>query len=106
MTGLEIAACAFHQVPVILIILDNSGYGTQRPILDGPFNDIPSLAAEHLALVMDRGRGHHATTEAELDTALATAVQSDTVEIIRVSLPKGATSQALGRLGAALKERV
>jgi hypothetical protein len=24
----------------IIIILNNNGYGTERPMLDGPFNDV------------------------------------------------------------------
>lgn len=105
MTGLEVAACAFHNVPAIVIVLDNSGYGTQRPILDGRFNEIPPMAVEHLPEVFNAGHGLLATTEAELDAALSTAVASDELYIIRVVLPKNARSAALGRLGAALASR-
>jgi len=102
MTGLEVAACAFHGVNAIFVVLDNSGYGTQRPILDGPFNDIPSLAVEHLPAVMGTGLGFKVETERELDTALREAVASDQVCLIRVIVPKDARSPALTRLGAAL----
>ena len=102
MTGLEVAACAFHHVNAIFVVLDNSGYGTQRPILDGPFNDIPSLAVENLPSLIKTGLGWKVTTESELDQALSTAVASNHVSVVRVMLSKHARSPALSRLGAAL----
>ena len=102
MTGLEVAACAFHHVNAIFVVLDNNGFGTQRPIIDGPFNDIPSLAVENLPSVMGTGLGWKVTTESELDHALSTAVASDQVCVIRVMVPKDERSPALNRLGAAL----
>jgi len=106
MTGLEAAACAFHGVNPVIIVLDNEGYGTQRPILDGIYNDIPSLAAEQLVKVFGRGLGFLAKTENELDAALTTAMATDDLIIIRVMLPKHARSAGLARLGEALAQRV
>lgn len=106
MTGLEVASCAFHGVPVIVIVLDNQGYGTQRPMLDGSFNDIPALAAEELVRVIGRGQGRLVRTEREMDEALAAAVASDEMFIIRVALPKDGRSAGLTRLGEALAKRL
>jgi indolepyruvate decarboxylase len=106
MTGLEAAACAFHGVNPVIIVLDNEGYGTQRPILDGIYNDIPSLAAEELVKVFGRGLGFRAKTEDELDAALTTAMATDDLIIIRMMLPKHARSAGLSRLGEALAQRV
>jgi TPP-dependent 2-oxoacid decarboxylase len=105
MTGLEVASCAFHGVPAVFIILDNQGFGTQRPILEGPFNEIPALAAEKLVAVIGSGKGWLVETERELDSALTEAFTSDEIGIIRVRLPKTARSAALSRLGAALSAR-
>ncbi len=105
MTGLDAASTAFHGIPVVVIVLDNSGYGTQRPIVDGAFNDIPPLAVEHLPKVFGTGRGWCATTERELNTALDEAFASDELAMIRVVLPPDARSAALERLGAALAKR-
>lgn len=102
MTGLEVASCAFHGVPAVFIILDNQGFGTQRPILEGPFNEIPALAAEQLVAVIGSGNGWLVETEKELDQALTEAFGSHEIAIIRVRLPKTARSAALSRLGAAL----
>ena len=105
MTGLEAAACAFHGVPAIIIVLDNLGYGTQRPIMDGVFNDIPSIAMERLPELIGTGHGFDVTTRAELDEALQSAVASDQLCIIRVRLSKDGRSAALTRLGEALRTR-
>jgi indolepyruvate decarboxylase len=106
MTGLEVAALAFHQVPAVVIVFDNQGYGTQRPILDGVFNDIPAMAVEKLTTVIGSGRGHLVHSEIELDDALKIAMNSNELNIIRVILPKGGCSAGLNRLGAALAKRV
>ena len=105
MTGLEVASCAFHGVPAVFIILDNQGFGTQRPILEGPFNEIPALAAEKLVEVIGSGKGWLVETEVELDAALTEVFASNELGIIRVRLPKTARSAALSRLGAALAAR-
>ena len=40
MTGTELSTCAKYNMKPIVCILNNDGYGTQRKIIDGPFNDI------------------------------------------------------------------
>ena len=106
MTGLEIAAAAFHGVKPVVVVLDNGGYGTQRPMLDGPFNDIPALAPENLPAVIGTGRGWLAHTEDELDMALSEAMASDDVAIVRAVVPQGDRSPALKRLTDALGRKV
>jgi TPP-dependent 2-oxoacid decarboxylase len=106
MTGLEIAAAAFHGVRPIVVVLDNGGYGTQRPMLDGPFNDIPSLAVEQLPAVLGTGTGTRCDTEDEFAAALAAAVAGDELAFIHAMVPRGRTSAALARLTDALARRV
>jgi len=106
MTGLEAANARFHGVKPIILILDNHGYGTQRPMLDGPFNDIPCLRSERLPEVFGAGKGFLCEDEASLARALATAVATDDLVIIRAVVPKGRPSAPLARLAAALKKGV
>ncbi|HEY7083124.1 MAG TPA: thiamine pyrophosphate-dependent enzyme [Nitrososphaeraceae archaeon] len=40
MTGVEISTIVRFDLNPIIIILNNEGYGTERPMLDGPFNDV------------------------------------------------------------------
>lgn len=105
MTALEAATCAFHGIPAIIIVLDNSGYGTQRPILDGPFNDIPQVAADRLIEAFGTGRGFDILTRAQLHKALTDAIEHDGLCILRVHIPRDARSAALERLGEALRAR-
>ena len=95
MTGLEAATAAFHGVKPVILVLDNNGYGTQRPMKDGAFNDIPALQAERLPMVFGTGRGWLASTEDELDTALAEAMSTDELCIIRAVVPQGDRIYAL-----------
>lgn len=106
MTGLEIAGCAFHGVNPVVIVLDNAGYGTQRPIMDGPFNDIPALHSEHLPAVLGLGRAWRVRTELEFDEALRAALAGNELSVIHVCLVAGDRSPGLARLGAALARRV
>ena len=105
MSGMEVGGLAFHGVPAIVIVLDNAGYGTQRPIIDGPFNDIPSLAAEHMVDVVQSGSGTVVRTEREFDVALQRAIDDSALAVIRVVLPRDSRSAGLSRLGAALAAR-
>ena len=106
MTGLEAGWAAFHGVNPIVIVLDNHGYGTQRPMLDGPFNNIAPLAAERLVDVFGVGQGWLATTEDDLEAALTEAFAYQELAIVRVVVPQGSISPALARLTKALGKRV
>ena len=97
---------AFHGVHPIIIVIDNEGYGTQRPMLDGPFNDIPQLKSELLPEAFGTGHGALCVTEDELDAALKRAVNTDELVIIRALVPKGVPSAALTRLTDALGKRI
>src|SRR5581483_1553833 len=41
MTGMEVTSIARYGQNAIVIVLDNDGFGTERPMLDGAFNDVP-----------------------------------------------------------------
>ena len=40
MTGMEISSAVRYNLNPIVIVLNNGGYGTERRLLDGPFNDL------------------------------------------------------------------
>jgi indolepyruvate decarboxylase len=106
MTGLEALSSVHHGVHPIIIVMDNQGYGTQRPMIDGPFNDIPSLRAEELPKAFGVGVGILCETEESLFTALTQAKENNDLFIIRACVPKGTYSTGLLRLTNALKKRV
>ena len=106
MTGLEVLSSVLHGVNPLVIVVDNQGYGTQRPMMDGPFNDIASLRSEELPAVLGTGKGFLCKTEDELFSALTMAVITDELCIIRACVPLGNYSPGLLRLTSALKKRV
>lgn len=106
MTGLEALNTAFHGVNPIVLVIDNNGYGTQRPMIDGSFNDIPCLKSELLPEAFGYGKGFLCQTEDELDIAIKEAVETNSLFIIRACVPRGKHSHALTRLANAVKHKV
>ena len=106
MTGLEALSATYHGVNPIVIVVDNDGYGTQRPMADGPFNNIPSLRAEQLPKAFGLGQGHLCKTEDELHAALTQSTQTNELCMIRVCVPLGQYSPGLLRLTTALKKKI
>ena len=106
MTGLELLSATFHGVKPIVIVVDNEGYGTQRPMADGPFNNIPALRSEELPRAFGVGVGLLCNSEDELHAALSRATQTEEFFIIRARVPKGQYSPGLERLTSALKKRI
>ena len=107
MTGMEIATFARFGMNPIIVLLDNSGYGTERPMLDGGFNDVLGWEYSQIARVIGGGLGVKVTTEREMAAALARARANDAGwSLIHVVLDRDDHSPALKRLTAKLGERV
>lgn len=106
MTALEALSAKFHGVNPIIIVVDNKGYGTQRPMMDGPFNDIPLLKAEELIKSFGVGTGTLCEYESDFSEALGLAINQEDLHIIRACVPKDGYSPALLRLTDALKKRI
>jgi TPP-dependent 2-oxoacid decarboxylase len=107
MTGMEISTAARFGMNPIVILFDNDGYGTERPMLDGGFNDIQRWEYAELARVIGGGLGIKVATELEMEAALARAQANDSGwTLIHVVLDRNDRSPALQRLTAKLAERV
>jgi len=107
MTGMELSTVARFGLNPIVVVLNNEGYGTERPMLDGRFNDILNWRYCDVPRVLGAGRGHLAATEDELEAALLAArADRDTFHVIEVRLAPDDRSEALQRLTAALAQRV
>lgn len=63
MSAIELATLARYRIPALVVGMDNAGYGTERPMLDGPFNDVAPVDHVGLALAM----GFHAARRVALD---------------------------------------
>ena len=107
MTGMELTTAVRYGLDPIVILLDNAGYGTERPLLDGPFNDIVPWRYEQLPEILGAGYGYDVHTESDLDAALTAARrQRGAFSLLRVHLDPGDMSPGLRRLTALLAERV
>ena len=107
MTGMELASIArFHLNPII-VVLNNQGYGTERPMLDGRFNDIHLWNYSRIPEVLGAGKGYDIRTEDQLEKALQ-EVQKHTNSfcILDVHLDPEDRSLSLERLTTALSKRI
>ena len=107
MTGMELSTLVGRRLSATIIILDNGGYGTERVILDGPFNDINPWRYEKLPEVLGGGTGYEARTEGDFDRAL-TAAMADTsgISVIRAHLARDDFSTTVRRLGESLSKKL
>ena len=107
MTGMELATIARYKLNPVVVVLNNFGYGTERQMQDGPYNDVWPWHYSRLPEVLGTGRGFLVRTEAELDRALTEAAKhTSSFCLLDVQLAKLDRSPALDRLAARLAKRL
>ncbi|MEM7466310.1 MAG: thiamine pyrophosphate-binding protein [Pseudomonadota bacterium] len=107
MTGMELSTALRYRLNPIVIVLDNEGYGTERPMLDGPFNDVHPWSVSNLPQIIGGGIGMKIHSEEDFHKVLIAAKSDlETLHILHVKLEKDDISPALARLTANLKSRV
>ena len=102
MTGIELSTAVKFGMKPIVLILNNDGYGTQRFILDGPFNEILRWNYTELTKLFGAGVGRKVATNGELESAIKEAVANNTLYIIEVIIPRHDCSPSLRRVGEEL----
>ncbi len=103
MTAMELSAAIRYHLDPIVIVLNNHGYGTERVLLDGSYNDIVNWNYTEIPKVLGGGIGIKATTEQAFDEALNQAfISRGAFYVIEVELEKQDFSPALNRLGELL----
>jgi len=102
MTGMELSTAARKGMAPIVIVLNNDGYGTQRHILDGKFNEIRMWDYTKVCEVIRAGQASVVHTKGQFDGALTNAVSSRELSLIEVRLPRDSCSPALRRLSEEL----
>ncbi|NOY29786.1 MAG: alpha-keto acid decarboxylase family protein [Planctomycetes bacterium] len=109
MTGMEMSNLVRRQMPVVVIVLDNGGYGTERLLHPGEyeFNDVHCWQYHQLPALLGGGTGYEVRTEGEFDRALS-AAWADTTgpSILQVHLDPQDCSQALQRLAEMMSQTV
>jgi indolepyruvate decarboxylase len=107
MSGMELASIARYRQNPIVVVLDNDGYGTERPMLDGVYNDVHRWNYARIPEVLGSGLGIKVATEREMAEALTRArANMESFTIIQVLLDRNDHSQALTRLTATLAKRI
>jgi indolepyruvate decarboxylase len=107
MTGMELSTIVRHHFDPIVIVLDNKGYGTERFLHPGDFNDIQPWNYSKLPEVLGGGTGYEVRTEGEFDQALNKALADKSgMSLIQVHLAEDDVSNALARLAENLSQKV
>jgi alpha-keto-acid decarboxylase len=107
MTGTELSTHVRFGLAPIVVVFNNSGYSTERNILEGPFNDISSWQFDRLGELFGPLKGYDASTEEAFEVALNSALGNVTSpSLINVHLAFDDSSSAMKRLGEHLKSRV
>jgi indolepyruvate decarboxylase len=107
MTGMELSTSVRYGLNPIVIVLNNFGYGTERHMQDGAYNDVLLWHYSRLPEIFGAGRGFVVKTEVELDNALAEAKKWEkSFCLLDVQLDPRDRSPALERLAERLALRL
>ncbi len=98
MTGTELSTAVRYHLDPIIIVLNNHGYATERPLLEGGYNDIQNWNYAALTQMVGGGVGLKATTEEEMEAAFKEAFSNrGRLYLIEIDLDKTDFSPALRR---------
>jgi TPP-dependent 2-oxoacid decarboxylase len=108
MTGMEISTITRFALNPVIIVLNNNGYGTERPMLDGPFNDVLRWNYYRIPEIIGHGKAFLIETEGQLEDSLSAAEKFYSKElcILDVRLEPHDGSPALQRLTESLGKKV
>ena len=107
MTGTELSTTVRYGLNPIVLLLNNHGYGTERHLLEGEFNDIGCWNYSCMPSLFSAGRGFHVRTEGEFEEAMKTALaETQQFTLIEAELEKLDRSPALARLAERMSETV
>ena len=107
MTGTELSTTIRYGLNPIVLILNNQGYGTVRPFIEGTFNDIENWDYTRVPELFGTGRAFAVRTEGEFDTAMKAALaETQHFVLIEAALGKLDMSPALTRLAEQVSKRL
>jgi TPP-dependent 2-oxoacid decarboxylase len=107
MTGMELSTAVRYKLNPIVVVLNNCGYGTERHMQDGPYNDVTFWHYHRLPDVFGAGRAFLVNTEKQLDEALMAAkYHTEAFSLLEVRLDQNDRSPALQRLAKRLGENL
>lgn len=96
MTASELSTAVRYHLDPIIIVLNNRGYGTERLLLEGSFNDINNWNYSQLPKLLNGGYGIRVKSEEAFERALKNALaERGQFHLIEVELGKTDFSPAL-----------
>lgn len=105
MTGIELSTAAKEKMCPIVCILNNDGYGTQRHIIDGKFNEIHPWHYTKLCDLLGYGRAVKVTTKGALQDVLKEAFAKDELTLVEVVIPRDNCSPSLKRMAEQMSKQ-
>src|SRR5215469_11689082 len=108
MTGMEVSTISRFALSPVIIVLNNRGYGTERPVLDGPFNDILPWNYFRIPEITGHGKAFLVESEDQLEESLSAAenIYPHELCMLDVRLDIHDSSPALQRLTETLRKKV
>jgi indolepyruvate decarboxylase len=107
MTGMELSTTARYGLNPIVLVLNNAGYGTERHMQDGPYNDLAPWNYQALPDFIRAGKGFLITNETELEKALSMARNNTkSFSLLEVKPDPLDRSPALSRLAERLAKKI
>ncbi|MBB65149.1 MAG: pyruvate decarboxylase/indolepyruvate decarboxylase [Waddliaceae bacterium] len=102
MTATELSTAVRFNLDPIIIVLNNHGYGTERPLIEGEYNDIWNWNYAQLPSLFGKGKGVRVETETAFEDALKLALSTrGEFFLIEVELEQLDLSGPLQRLSTA-----
>lgn len=106
MTCMELSTAVRYGADPVIILLNNHGYATERPLIEGDFNNIEDWSYSEIPRVLNGGVGIHVKTEAEFEKALKKSLSTrGEYFLIEVELGKTDYSPALQRFCKLVEQR-
>ena len=107
MTGTELSTCLRYGLAPVVIVLNNRGYGTEREMLDGPFNDVHEWRYEKVCELLAGGVGTRVATHGEFVRALGAAMADrQQPHVLNVIIDPTDHSPAMVRIARRLGKRI
>lgn len=101
MTCQELSSIVRAGLNPIVFVFNNDGYGIERVIHDGPYNDIAPWRYHRITEALG-GRGYDVRTEEQLEAALREAEASRELSLIEVHIDRNDVSPTFRRFGEIL----
>jgi TPP-dependent 2-oxoacid decarboxylase len=102
MTGMEFSTAAKYKLAPVVIVINNDGYGTQRHIIDGDFNNITMWDYAKTTELINYGKSVKVKTKEDLQKALTEARDYKELYFIEVIVPRDNCSIYLRQMGEAI----